>query len=45
MQDDAIQTTRIHPTIHPGNQDEMFTWQNFQSGYQDLRWKNQDIRN
>ena len=45
MQDDAIQTTRIHPAIHPGNRDEMFTWQNFQSPYQDLHWKNQDLRN
>ena len=30
MQDDAIRTARIHPAIHPGNQDEVFIWQNFQ---------------
>ena len=29
MQDDAIRTTRIHPAVHPGNQDEVFIWQNF----------------
>ena len=32
MQDNAIQTTRIHPAIHPGNRDEMFIWH----AYQDL---------
>ena len=29
MQDDAIRTARIHPAVHPGNRDEVFTWQNF----------------
>ena len=29
MQDDAIRTTRIHPAVHPGNQDEVFIGQNF----------------
>ena len=24
MQDDAIQTARIHPAVHPSNWDEMF---------------------
>ena len=32
MQDDAIQTTRIHPAIHSGKRDEMFIWH----AYQDL---------
>ena len=41
MQDDAIQTTRIHPAIRPVNQDEMSIWHT----YQDLGWKNQDLRN
>ena len=45
MQDDAIRTTRIHPAIHPGNQYEMLMWQNSQPAYQDLGWKNQDLRN
>ena len=36
MQDDAIRTTRIHPTVHPGNRDEVFIWQNFQPAYRDL---------
>ena len=26
MQDDTIWTTRIHPTVHPGNWDEVFIW-------------------
>ena len=29
MQDDAIQTARIHPAVHPGNRDEVFIWQKF----------------
>ena len=32
MQDDAIRTARNHP----GNQDEVFIWQNFHPAYQDL---------
>ena len=36
MQDDAIRTARNHPAVHPGNQDEVFIWQNFQPAYQDL---------
>ena len=39
MQDDAIQTARIHP----GNRAELFTWQNFQPAYRDLGWKNQNL--
>ena len=45
MQDDAIQTTRVHPTVHPGNRDEVFIWQNFQPAYRDLGWKKRDVRN
>ena len=30
MQDDAIQTARIHPDVQAGNRDEVFIWQNFQ---------------
>ena len=26
MQDHVIQTARIHPTVHPGNRDEVFIW-------------------
>ena len=26
MQDDVIQTARIHPTVYPGNRDEVFIW-------------------
>ena len=40
MQDDAIQTARIHSAVHPGNRDEEFIWQNFQPVYRDLGWKN-----
>ena len=29
MQDNAIQTARIHPAVHLGNRDEVFIWQNF----------------
>ena len=36
MQDDAIRTARNHPAVHPGNQDEVCIWQNFQPAYQDL---------
>ena len=39
MQDDAIRAARIHPTVHPGNRDEVFIWQNFQPAYRDLGWK------
>ena len=35
MQDDAIRTARNHPAVHPGNQDEVFIWQNFQPAYQE----------
>ena len=45
MQDDAIRTARIHLAIHPGNRDEVFIWQNFQSAYRDLGWKNRDLGN
>ena len=45
MQDDAIQTARVHPAIHPGNRDEVFIWQNFQPAYRDLGWKNRDLGN
>ena len=27
MQDDTIQTARIHPDVHPANRDEVFIWQ------------------
>ena len=40
MQDDAIRTARIHLSVHPGNRDEVFIWQNFQPVYRDLGWKN-----
>ena len=36
MQDDAIRTARIHSAVHPGTQDEVFIWQNFQPAYRDL---------
>ena len=36
MQDDAIQTARVHPAVHPGNRDEVSIWQNFQPAYRDL---------
>ena len=36
MKDDAIRTTRIHLDVHPGNRDEVFTWQKFQPAYRDL---------
>ena len=45
MQDDAIRTARIHPTVHPDNRDEVFIWQNFQPAYRDLGWKNRDLGN
>ena len=45
MQDDAIRTARIHPTVHSSNQDEVFIWQNFQPAYRDLGWKNRDLGN
>ena len=35
MQDDAIWATRIHP----GNQAEVFIWQNLQPGHQDSSLK------
>ena len=37
MQDDNIQTARIHPAFHPGNRDEVSIGQNFQPAYRDLR--------
>ena len=45
MQDDAIRTARIHPAVHPGYQDEVFIWQNFQPAHRDLGWKNRDLGN
>ena len=39
MQDNAIRTARIHPTVLPSKRDEVFIWQNFQPAYQDLSWK------
>ena len=36
MQDNAIQTARIHPAVHLGNRDEVFIWQNFQPAYREL---------
>ena len=42
MQDDAIQTARIHPAVHPGNRDEVLIWQNFQPAYRDLGWKTRE---
>ena len=36
MQDDAIQTARIHPTVHPGNRDEVFIFANFPPAWRDL---------
>ena len=44
MQDDVIRTARIHPAVHPGNRGEVLIWQNFQPAYQDLGWKNRDLR-
>ena len=45
MQDDAIWTARIHLSVHRGNRDEVFIWQNFQPVYRDLGWKNRDLGN
>ena len=42
-QDNAIRTARIHSTVHPGIQDEVFIWHNFQPAYRDLGWKNRDL--
>ena len=36
MQDNAIQTARIHPAVHLGNRDEVLIWQNFQPAYREL---------
>ena len=41
MQDDAEFIRRIHP----GNQAEVFIWQNFQPAYRDPGWKNRDLGN
>ena len=44
MQDDAIQTARIHPAfILVTRMNEVFIWQNFEPA--DLGWKNSDLRN
>ena len=41
MQDDAIQTARIHPAfILVTGMNEVFIWQNFEPAYRDLGWKN-----
>ena len=41
MQDDAIQTARIHPAfILVTGMNEEFIWQNFKPAYRDLGWKN-----
>ena len=41
MQDDAIQTTRIHPAfILVTGMNEVFIWQNFEPAYRVLGWKN-----
>ena len=46
MQDDAIQTARIHPAfILVTGMNEVFIWQNFEPAYRDLGWKNWDLRN
>ena len=37
MQDDAIRTARIHPAVHPGNQDEVFIWLTEISGTEPAR--------
>ena len=40
MQDDAIQTARIHPAfILVTGMNEVFIWQNFEPAYRDLGWK------
>ena len=41
MQDDAIQTARIHPAfILVTGMNQVFIWQNFESAYRDLGWEN-----
>ena len=46
MQDDAIQTARIHPAfILVTGMNEEFIWQNFEPAYRDLGWKNWDLGN
>ena len=42
---DAIRAARIHPTVYPGNRDEVFIWQRFQPAFRDLGWKKRDLGN
>ena len=44
MQDDAIQTARIHPAfILVTGMNEVFIWQNFEPAYRDLSFSNRDL--